>query len=77
MRLTPKRLSISPGTIAIHPETVYNVNARTQDFWRASESLFLLHTAGVMLKHALSNNKHWFTTESVSFLHVLQANNSR
>jgi len=37
----PKWLPISPGTIAIDLETVYNKGARTHDFWRASKSLFL------------------------------------
>ncbi len=64
----PKWLPVSPGTIAIDLQTVYNKGARTQDFWRTSKSLFYDRWPTAL---RVGWKNHWLTTEEVSFFHAL------
>jgi len=63
----PKWSPISPGPIAIYPETVYNVDARTRDFWVGQQVSLLSHMADAVLKHATGDNTYCVTTESIFF----------
>ena len=65
----PKRLSISPGAIAVHNETVYNKDARTRDFCKLA-GLFLFARMGI-IRHRASRDNYRVTTEEVSFFHAL------